>query len=99
MREARRYLRVEGVSPGTIVLGRNRRERTCIVANLSNGGVKLSGIAFETLPDEFGLRLTPSQGSPRRCRVIWREKREVGIEFEEPCARRPNAKAGVVGII
>ena len=81
MKEDRRHLRVEWVSPGTIVLGRNWRERTCIVANLSNGDVKLSGLAVETLPDEFRLRLTPSKHSPRRCRVIWREKREVGVEF------------------
>ena len=84
MREGRRHLRVEWISPGTIVLGRNQRERTCVVANLSNGGVKLSGLAVGTLPDEFGLRLTPSKEAPRKCRVIWRGKHEVGVEFEEP---------------
>ena len=84
MKEDRRHLRVEWVSPGTIVLGRGRRERTCIVANLSNGGVMLRGIAAGSLPDQFSLRLTPSKVAPRKCRVVWREKHEVGIKFDEP---------------
>ena len=82
--DRRQHLRVEWVSPGTIVLGRGRRERTCIVANLSNGGVMLRGIGAGSLPDKFSLRLTPCKEAPRKCRVIWREKHEVGVKFEEP---------------
>ena len=82
--DRRQHLRVEWTSPGTIVMRRGRRQRTCIIANLSNGGVMLSGIAAASLPDEFGLRLTPSKEAPRKCRVIWRGKHEVGVEFEEP---------------
>jgi hypothetical protein len=82
--ERRQYLRVEWLSSGTIVIGPGRSERPCTVNNLSNGGAMLSGIMAKTLPDEFGLRLSMSRGSARKCRVIWRAKHEVGIEFKEP---------------
>ena len=44
----------------------------------------LTKVMAEYLPDEFGLRLMPSKKPPIKCRVIWRAKYEVGIEFEEP---------------
>ena len=82
--DRRQHSRVEWISPGTIVFGRGRSELPCIVNNLSNGGVKLTEVMAQYLPDEFGLRLLPSKSPPKKCRVIWRAKYEVGIEFEEP---------------
>ena len=82
--DRRQHLRVEWISSGAIVFGRGRSELRCIVNNLSSGGVKLTEVMAQYLPDEFWLRLLPSQGPPKKCRVIWRAKFEVGIEFEEP---------------
>ena len=82
--ERRQHLRVEWISSGSIVPGGGKLERPCTVYNLSNGGAKLSGIMAETLPDAFALRLSPRGGAVKKCRIIWRTKHEVGIEFLEP---------------
>jgi hypothetical protein len=85
MREERRqHLRVEWIDTGTIDLGTGLPLRTCMVSNLSNGGAKLSGLDAKTLPDEFTLCLSASRNSARKCRVIWRKKHELGVEFDDP---------------
>ena len=82
--ERRQHSRVEWIDSGTIDLGNGMPPRPCVVNNLSNGGAKLSGVNAETLPDEFTLCLTAARTSARKCRVIWREKHELGVEFDEP---------------
>ena len=82
--ERRMHSRVEWISPGTIDLSDGRPGRPCILNNLSNGGAKLSEVQdAATLPDEFILRLSPSRGPARKCRVIWRSSRGLGVEFTE----------------
>jgi hypothetical protein len=82
--ERRQHLRVEWIDSGTIDLGTGLPRRACIVSNLSNGGAKLSGLDAATVPDEFTLCLTASRNSARKCRVIWRGRHELGVEFDEP---------------
>src|SRR5215216_2792227 len=96
--ERRQHLRVEWMSSATIDLGAGRRSRPCMVSNLSNGGAKLSGVEGATLPDEFALRISASRESPRKCRVIWRTRHELGVEFAEPfpaSAKRAGRRPGV----
>jgi hypothetical protein len=81
--ERRQHPRVEWIDSGTIDVGNGLPHRPCMVSNLSNGGAMLSGLEAATLPNEFTLCLTASQNSARKCRVIWREKHELGVEFEE----------------
>ena len=80
--ERRKHIRVMWVSPGSIVLA-SGGERPCIVSDLSNGGAKLIELT-EEIPDEFMLKLCPSRGPPRACRVVWRVKRQAGVQFLEP---------------
>jgi hypothetical protein len=80
--ERREHVRVVWVSPGVIVLDTGG-ERPCVVSDLSNGGAKLIELAAE-VPDEFMLKLCPKRGPARACRVIWRSKRQAGVEFLEP---------------
>src|SRR5829696_73323 len=82
--ERRQHARVEWIDSGTIDFGNSLPPRPCVVSNLSNGGAKLSGLNAETIPDEFTLCLTAARSSARKCRVIWREKHELGVEFDEP---------------
>ena len=84
--EKRRHKRVEWGAPGIIVLERGHPDLKCVITDLSIGGAKLSGIAVENIPNEFGLRLTTSKGSVKRCRVMWRREQQVGIQFAEPFA-------------
>ena len=81
MLERREHVRVVWVSPGVIVLG-SGTEAPCIVSDLSNGGAKLIELSVD-IPDEFMLKLCPRRGPARACRVVWRSKRQAGIEFVE----------------
>lgn len=82
--ERRKHLRVEWVSPGTIYVGDGSPGRPCLVSNLSNGGARISRVDSDRLPDEFMLSLSPRRGPSRKCRIVWRTKHDVGVEFAEP---------------
>ncbi|MBX6426318.1 MAG: PilZ domain-containing protein [Variibacter sp.] len=81
LRERRRNFRVEWQSPAYVVPGDGRERVNCIVSNLSNGGARIT--CAEPLPDEFILRVTPGRGHPRKCRVVWRRKQDLGVEFTD----------------
>ena len=80
--ERRKHIRVMWVSPGSIVLA-SGGERPCIVSDLSNGGAKLIELS-QDIPDEFMLKLCPKRGPARACTVVWRAKRQAGVQFLEP---------------
>jgi len=37
--------------------------------------------APETVPDTFHIYMTLDFSSRRRCRVVWRSKSQIGVEF------------------
>ena len=80
MRERRKNFRIEWNSPGKIYHRNARFARHCIVSNFSNGGAKIVGLEPSTVPDEFILRISP-HGHDHRCRVTWRSKDGLGVEF------------------
>jgi PilZ domain-containing protein len=82
-RERRKNFRVEWNSPAMIYNHNGRAARPCVVSNLSNGGAKIVGVRPETIPDEFLLRVSPHSRA-RRCRVLWRSRDALGVEFVEP---------------
>jgi|SRR5215211_1418972 len=81
-RERRTNFRVEWNSAATIYDRNGRRARPCIVTNFSNGGAKITGVVPETIADEIMLRLSPHSRT-RRCRVVWRTRDALGVEFIE----------------
>ena len=52
----------------------------CVVADVSVGGARLLVADTVALPDQFELQTTLS-GRTFRCRTIWREDGEIGVEF------------------
>jgi hypothetical protein len=91
-RERRKNLRIEWNSAATFYDRHDRRRRSCIVGNFSNGGAKISGVQPETVPDEFMLRITPH--SPwRKCHVIWRSADALGVEFSDRRVEEPMGRA------
>ena len=80
MRERRKNFRVEWNSPGKIYHRSGRFAGLCTVSNFSNGGAKIIGLEPSTVPDEFILRISP-HGHDHRCRVAWRSKDGLGVEF------------------
>ncbi len=57
--------------------------RACILCDVSATGARIRVMTAAELPDEFVLALS-AQGIPRRkCRIIWRNEKEVGVRFQK----------------
>jgi hypothetical protein len=91
MRERRRNFRIEWNSPGKIYDCEGHSAQSCTVSNFSNRGARIVGVEPDTVPDEFILRILPRSRAHAftqnnyGCRVVWRSKDSLGVEFtEEP---------------
>jgi len=63
-------------------------ERTCLVKDYSDGGVRLHPHGFQ-VPDEFALLFAPNEPAQSgRYRVVWRLGRDVGAKFIGPTSVR-----------
>jgi len=51
----------------------------CEITDVSGTGACLTTKNVRSIPDEFHLRLNADL--MRKCRVVWRKKAQVGIEF------------------
>jgi hypothetical protein len=58
-----------------------RQINGCIVRDISDLGARLSVLGAAALPDNFDLILSSNGGVSRRCRVVWRGEKDVGVEF------------------
>lgn len=58
------------------------QRRECVVTNISDHGAHISVADSDDIPDSFLLLLAESGATRRRCRVIWRKPREVGVKFD-----------------
>jgi hypothetical protein len=54
----------------------------CVVTNISDRGAHINVPDSDALPDSFVLLLAENGATRRRCRVIWRKPREIGIKFD-----------------
>ena len=54
----------------------------CVITNISDRGAHINVADSDALPDSFVLLLDESGATRRRCRVIWRKPREIGIRFD-----------------
>lgn len=76
-------------------------QRCECVINISDRGAHISIADSDALPDSFVLLLAENGATRRRCRVIWRKPREIGIKFESwlddriRAGVKPNTDAGV----
>jgi PilZ domain len=55
--------------------------RECTVWDESETGARIIVDAPETVPDTFHIYMTLDFSSRRRCRVVWRSKSQIGVEF------------------
>jgi hypothetical protein len=53
----------------------------CIVRNISETGAALEALSPLYIPDRFTLFVQADQ-LKRRCRVVWRKKRRLGVTFD-----------------
>ena len=54
----------------------------CVITNISDRGAHINVADSDALPDSFILLLAENGATRRRCRVIWRKPREIGIKFD-----------------
>jgi PilZ domain-containing protein len=73
-RSARRTVRY----PARIDAGNGSPVLACTLADISQTGARLVVALGSDPPDEFSLLLG---GASRRCRVVWRSEKQVGVRF------------------
>jgi len=76
-REARKSLR----QPAWITLEGGFAVRACVVEDLSASGAKLTIEDNNTLPARLRLAFSRDARNGRRCEVVWRSGRTVGVKF------------------
>jgi hypothetical protein len=87
--ERRKYPRIEWIDSGRIDLAVGLPHRFCVVKDLSSHGAKLGGLDGATLPNEFTLCLSDNRW--HKCRMIWRERCELEVEFDKPLTSSQDA--------
>jgi PilZ domain len=82
-RDRRKNFRVEWNSPATIYDTEKQMIYPCVLKDFSNGGAKISTTSVGDIPDEFTLRIASGRAGTRKCRVLWRTARALGVEFAD----------------
>ena len=69
-------------------------QRSCVLSDISDTGARIEVATADELPDRFTLILS-GNGSPRRkCRVVWRQPTQVGVNFDGRLP--PDERTGLV---
>jgi hypothetical protein len=76
--ELRRSARRTVSYPARIDAGDGSPSYACTLADISQTGAKLNAAVGSVLPDEFTLLLG---GAHRKCRVVWRTEKQIGVRF------------------
>jgi len=63
----------------------------CVVADISESGARLNVEDPDSIPDEFMLVLARRGDAQRKCRVVWRKPRQIGVEFTSSRSAKMNA--------
>ena len=82
--ELRKNLRRQFQYSARIFIHKDEPLRPCTIHDISNTGARLVLERDQELPDKFILLLTKNVGARRYCKVVWREKTSVGVEFRQP---------------
>jgi hypothetical protein len=54
----------------------------CALSDVSDRGACITVHDSDAIPEKFLLLLAQNGAARRRCRVIWRKPRQVGVKFE-----------------
>ena len=58
----------------------------CVLSDISDTGARIDVEDSKTIPDHFMLLLSGNGKATRKCHVVWRNARQVGVNFERPLA-------------
>jgi hypothetical protein len=85
-RSPRKHLRY----PGEIDIGDGSALRKCLLSDISDTGARVMIEKPDEIPDKVMLLLGHERGARRRCKVVWREDKQIGLEFlKDPAAKAP----------
>ncbi len=54
----------------------------CVLADISDTGGRIEVENSETIPENFTLWLASNGSARRKCRIVWRKPRQIGVTFE-----------------
>lgn len=54
---------------------------SCILTDVSASGARFVVECPDNIPENFSLLLAPEHSALRRCKVVWREANQIGVEF------------------
>jgi hypothetical protein len=81
--EQRRSLREDVRFPAWADVGDGSAPRSCTVLDVSDDGARIGIAVSARLPKEFYLVLG-TNGTRRRCRLVWRSHEEAGLFYLAP---------------
>jgi hypothetical protein len=79
--EQRRRARHKVVTTAWLRLKDDTIPFVCVLWDVSEGGARLTVASKATIPDEFTLTLSRDAPSGTSCRVVWRLREQIGIQF------------------
>jgi hypothetical protein len=82
MEERREIQRTRVLKGAKIIVNQQGSVVDCTIRNLTNAGACLEVATCIEVPANFDLRFAPAQPG-RKCRVVWRRERRLGISFEQ----------------
>jgi hypothetical protein len=54
----------------------------CVLSDVSDSGARIDIDDSASIPDKFMLLLSSNGSARRKCRVVWRKPRQLGVRFE-----------------
>ena len=54
----------------------------CVLSDVSDSGARIEVEDPEKIPDRFLLLLSGNGLAKRKCRVVWRTERQIGVKFD-----------------
>ena len=54
----------------------------CVLSDISDTGARIDIDDSKTIPDHFLMLLSGNGKAKRKCTVVWRKPRQVGVKFE-----------------
>ena len=58
----------------------------CVLTDVSETGCRIDIDDSKPIPDRFVLLLAMNASARRKCRVVWRKARQIGVKFERKLA-------------
>ena len=63
----------------------------CVLSDISDSGARIDVEDSKPIPDEFMLLLSSNGSARRKCRVVWRKPRQLGVKFDRRLAAAERA--------